>query len=81
MEANGVEESDVIFNKEMAKRLHDIDLMVAKLIYDEIEKLDLDEINKIMAHYYIAKNYLDGVQETMKDVGIRDVIINIKKEK
>lgn len=78
MEANEVEEGKITFNKDTAKKLHDIDLMIAKLIYDEIEKLELDEINKIMAHYYIAKNYFDGVQKTMKSIGIEDVIVNIR---
>ena len=36
------EEGKIIFNKEMAEKLHNIDLMVARLIYKEIEKLDLD---------------------------------------
>ncbi len=75
-----VEEGKIIFNKEMAKKLHNIDLMVAELIYNEIEKLELDEINKVIAHYYVAKNYFDGVQKTMKDVGVEDIIVNIKKE-
>lgn len=78
METKEIEEGNVIFDKEMAKKLHNIDLMVAELIHDEIEKLELDEINKVMAHYYVAKNYFDGVQKTMKSIGIEDVIVNIR---
>lgn len=76
----GVKEGDVIFDKEMAKKLHYIDIMVAKLIYDEIEKLELNGIDKVMAHYYVAKSYFDNVQKTMMEIGIRDVAVNIKKE-
>lgn len=68
-------EGKIIFNKDMSIKLHNIDLMVARLIYNEIEKLELDERDKIMAHYYVAKNYLDGIQKTMKDIGIEDVIV------
>lgn len=80
-EENEVGEGNVIFDKEMAKKLHNIDLMVARLIYDEIEKLELNGINKVMAHYYVAKSYFDTIQKTMIDVGIKDVIVNIKDEK
>lgn len=76
----GDEEGKIIFNKEMVEKLHNIDLMVARLIYNEIEKLDLDGREKVMAHYYVAKYYYDGVLHTMKDIGIDDIIVNIKKD-
>ncbi len=74
------EEGKIIFNKEMVEKLHNIDLMVAGLIYNEIEKLDLDGREKVMAHYYVARHYYDGILNTMKDIGINDIIVNIKKD-
>lgn len=73
----GDEEGKIIFNKEMTEKLHNIDIMVARLIYNEIEKLDIDEIEKVMAHYYVARHYYDGILNIMKDIGIDDIIVTI----
>lgn len=74
------EKDKIIFNKEMVEKLHNISFMVMKLIYTEIEKLGLDEEEKVMAHYYVTKHYYDDVQKAMIEIGIDDVTANIKKE-
>ena len=75
------EKGKIIFNKEMAEKLHNMSFMVMRLIYAEIEKLDIDEKEKVMAHYYVAKHYYDGIQKAMMEIGIDDIMVNIKKEK
>lgn len=69
----------MIFDRETAERLHTISLRAMKIIYDDIEELgkelNLNEQEKIMAHYYIIDNYMKGVQYAMKDIGIDDVMV------
>ena len=78
---------NIIFNRETAERLQIISLRVMEMIYSEIEELgkelNLNEREKIMAHYYIVENYMEGIQKAMKDVGIDDIIVrkNQNKEK
>ena len=74
-------EDKIVFNKEMAEKLCTISLRIMKLIYSEIEVLNLNEREKIFAHYYVIKNYMSGIQKIMKEMGIDDVIVNKKMEK
>ena len=73
-------EDKIVFNKEMTEKLHVISLRVMELIYPEIEALNLNEREKIFAHYYVIKNYMDGIQRAMKDIGIDDIMVKKKME-
>jgi hypothetical protein len=33
-----------------------------------------------MAHYYVARHYYDGILNTMKDIGIDNIVVNIEKD-
>lgn len=70
----------ITFDQETAEKLHNISLMASELIYAEIEKLDLGEEEKIIAHYYVAKHYYDSIQKVMTEVGIGGMMVNIKKD-
>lgn len=74
----------IVFDRETIERLHIISLRVMEMIYNDIEELgkelNLNEQEKIMAHYYIIDHYMKGVQRTMKDIGIDDVMTRTYKQ-
>lgn len=68
----------IIFNREMTERLSLISLRMLEFMYSEIEKLNLNEREKIMAHYWVVRHYMDGMQKALDEMGIKDVIVDDK---
>lgn len=68
----------IIFNREMTERLSFISLKMLQFMYGEIEKLNLNEREKVMAHYWVIRQYMDGIQKALDEMGIKDVIVEKK---
>jgi hypothetical protein len=68
----------IIFNKEMTEILGLISLRMLKFMYSEIEKLNLNEREKVMAHYWVIRHYMDGIQKALDEMGIKDVTVEEK---
>jgi len=68
----------VVFNKDMALKLADIINKISSLMEKEIPKLDLNNKEKIMATYYVAKAFYEAVQESVKEIGF--TVISSKEE-
>jgi hypothetical protein len=70
----------IIFNKDTIERLGSISFKLLQFMNNEIEKLDLNERDKIAAHYLVIRNYMDGIKEALGKMGINDVIIEYEKK-
>ncbi len=69
-----------VFNKEMTEKLSLISIKMLNFMYSEIENLDLNERDKTMAHYWVVKNYMDGIQKALDEMGITiEEVNNIDK--
>lgn len=68
------------FNRETTEKLGIISIKLLQFMYGEIEKLNLNEREKVMAHYWVIKHYMDGIQEALGEMGIKDVIVEDKYE-
>lgn len=71
-------QNKIIFNKEMTEKLGLISIRMLQFMYGEIEKLNLNEREKVMAHYWIIRHYMDGIQKALDEMGIKDVIVEEK---
>lgn len=70
-----------IFDKDITEKLSLISIKMLNFMYEEIEHLDLNEREKIMAHYWVIKNYMDGIKKALDDMGIRVEEVDIIDKK
>lgn len=73
-------QNKIIFSRETIDKLGAISLKTLQFMYSEIEKLNLNEREKVMAHYWVIRRYMNGIQEALDEMGIEDVIVEEKYE-
>lgn len=73
-------QNKIVFNKEITEKLGMVSIKLLQFMYSEIEKLNLNEREKVMAHYWVVRHYMDGIQEALDEMGIKDVIVEVKYE-
>lgn len=50
-----------------------------KIIFNrDMTERNLNEREKIMAHYWVIRHYMDGMQKALDEIGINDVIVEEK---
>ena len=69
---------EVTFDKEITERLAEISMEALELIYGKVEKLDLTEREKVLAHCWIIRRYMEGADKAMKEIGISWLTIKNK---